>query len=269
VKALGFLLLMARLVVCVLCVLQLGSKEGGQHAASVVKAAGVRADHVSHQGNLFETSAHVGQIETPWHGSVPALERGVSSVPGNALQGMCGSNPHRAPGLCGLSPDASPFNSVRRRCEVVAFRAVVLGSSTNHVTSGESAAPIQPGNASSAAGVREGRNTSPLNAGGPRRDRGESPYFDQAICASTRWRNLDGVLQVATANSTRKGTVASGDSIGGKPLARFSEGWSPSRSATPKPGIAQQQESATRLASVALRVTGSAAARPDSFGGAA
>lgn len=34
---------------------------------------------------------------TPWHGSVPARERTARPVPGNALQGMCGSNPHRAP----------------------------------------------------------------------------------------------------------------------------------------------------------------------------
>lgn len=45
-------------------------------------------------------------------------------------------------------------------------------------------------------------------------------------------------------------------------------GSSPVASPTPKPGIAQQQESATRLASVALRVTGSAAARPGPIRGA-
>lgn len=36
-------------------------------------------------------------FKTPWHGSVPARERTARPVPGNVLQDMCGSNPHRAP----------------------------------------------------------------------------------------------------------------------------------------------------------------------------
>lgn len=81
--------------------------------------------------------------------------------------------------------------------------------------------------------------------------------------------HLSGVPEVATVNGTRQGTAASGVSIGGdEPLARCSEGWSPSRSAHRIEAVRrQQQESATRLASEALSVSGRAAAQPDLIGG--
>ena len=199
---------------------------------------------------------------------------------------------------CALASSARTGASRRRdfaggretSCTLVAEQAAHLGArfqrETNERTSGESAAPSQPGEASRQLNRREDGHSSPVNAGGPRRDRrGETRALQGRAARSARRAHnakVAGSNPVsATLATVRLAARRSGD--GGKAALRertarpvpgnvLQDMWgsNPHRAATPKPGVAKQQESASRLASVAMRATGSTAAavQPAPIGGA-
>lgn len=293
-RALEFWMLAVRIAGFVLVVLQLsnpGLKDGGSHAAAEVKASGVSAcDHESHQTNISVSGAHGGQIKTPWHGSVPARERGVSSVPGNVLQDMFGSNPNRAPGLCGLSLDASPsiryindrsamlrqsFVLVPRdgRCVSNAAETAWVERRSLVVTGGESAASTsvveQSAHLKRVPDTRErlAAGLGATSARGCRRRSLARTWFTPREESGP----LGGEINKPASGEGLPQGEAFPESGAAHQASRPAEGSSPSRSAHRKQSVrsAQQQENATRLASVALSVTGSAAARPGSIRGEA
>lgn len=397
--AVGTLVLLA-IAMCLSALFGAPARNGGCHAAAWVNPRGSEYE-LSQRLNRSNNCANASQIffETPWHGSVPAHERGVSSVPGNALQGMFGSNPNRAPKesgaparpVMGTEAGGSRVSSLvkrgddggktprscatgiqhsenagklggqyppwkctetrpklpvdrtrtggavcaragasRRRdfaggretsCTLVVEQSAHLRDggkdrrrsraervtrsrdnrgpigarstfaqrtpSYTGVTGGERAASMR-GRAVVArlAHNQEVAGSTPALATRSAADAKTAPFVVSNGCDQSRvaqqdrktpgLRSQDTALAVCTVDPLTAGETASGNGknlvrsvFGRRDLDNPTEGGSPSCSATPKPGIAQQQESATRLASVALRVTGSAAARPGSIRGAA
>lgn len=255
--------------------LTLESRTGGGHAATWENPRGSEYE-LSQQPTSSQYGAEVRQIwnadlvagdgakralrstaKTPWHGSVPARGRAVRSVAGNVLQGMWGSNPHRAPPLK-LNVASEEANFCGRR---VAFAGEAGETSRERPA-------IWPGDYRiMAPGGHEDRKSSSVNAGGPRRDRGErsASTLDAARTAIRKAGRSPKSGDYANRRAVWRSLVAR---CGNAEVARSNRVTAPYPKQFSKRVVsAQQRASAGRPASEDDSASGSSAEQPALIGG--